>query len=234
MIRFLLVMLTVGLSVWAQAEPKLEDSHGQKYLIMPKVLMIEEDSSQFHRVDKNYQATVLLVGVGPSIATTYGVQLGKYLDLNNVLIFEATTGTNNWNSTSSTGTYGRVRDLSATSLGLHYKHFSGNSFYFRVGADYRTLKYKSTFTNLDQSRDITSFDGDSVAMNLQIGNQWQWESFTLGCDWVGYSLPVTSTIKNMQVVSSSDYEKKWAKEDADMYITKGNLNLLRFYMGASF
>ncbi len=234
MMRLTLLIGALSFSIWARAESKIEESHGKKYLIMSNVTMIEENSSRHHRIDKDYQATALVFGIGPSVSKTYGVHFGKYLDIDSVLLLEITGGTNDWSSSNYSGTSGTKQEISSSSIGLHYKHFTGNSFYLRIGADYRILKYKNTSLNSDLTRDTRSFEGDSIAANFQIGNQWQWESFTLGCDWIGYSAPLTSNIRNFEVVSSLDYEHRWAKEDADMYIKKGHFNLLRFYMGTSF
>lgn len=221
----------------AHAENKVEEINGKKYEIVPNSMttQIREDSSAYHRLNKDYQLTALLTGVGPSISSTAGIQLSKHLSANNALLVETTTGTNNWSSKDIADTkYGYNIDISTSSVGVHFKHYSGNSFYTRIGGDYRTVKYRVSYIYQGQE-DLRNFDGDSVAANIQIGNQWQWESFTLGCDWIGYSLPISSNVKNSRVSSSTlEYDQRRLKEDSEVLVKGAHLNLLRFYIGASF
>lgn len=72
-----------------------------------------------------------------------------------------------------------------TYFALHYKHYTGNSFYITGGAFY-----------LNSTEDVNGFWGDvfnyqkeadftSLGAEVRIGNQWSWKHFTLGCDWIG-------------------------------------------------
>ncbi len=225
---FILAILNTSL-VLAQPADK-------NYKIVPAEATIVQDSSEHHRLDKNYVTTVNLTGFGPSLTSTIALQAGKYLDRNSVVLLEATGGTLSTpdNAISSAKT-GSSYDVKSTSFGAHFKQFNGNSFYYRAGVDFRKIKYDYKFVYTTGPSDTRHFDGTSIAGNFQIGNQWQWENFTLGCDWVGISLPLTSSTSNEEVVSSTpDYDQARIKDDIDALVKKAHLNFLRFYLGASF
>lgn len=206
------------------------------YKIVPAEKLIQEDSSEHHRLEKNFQLTANLLGIGPSFTSTLGIQGGKFIDRNSLILVELTSGTLSTPETAGSSVkLGSIYDVKSTSIGVHYKHFLGNSFYVRFGGDYRTLKYDYKYSSIGFSDDTRYFEGTSIAGNFQIGNQWQWENFTLGCDWVGLSLPVSNSISNEKVVSSTpDYDQTRLKEDENTFVKNAHLNLLRFYLGASF
>lgn len=196
---------------------------------------VVEDSSAHHRLDKKYMATAILVGIGPSVSSTAGLQGAYYLDHDSQILVEVTGGSLRSSSDLASSTSGSKYDVSTKSLGVHYKAFTGNSFYYRAGGDFRTTDYKYTFTYSGGSVDSAEFKGRSLVANFQIGNQWQWENFTLGCDWVGYVLPLTSEVSDDKVNSSTpDVERRRLNDDADTLVKNGHLTLLRFYLGASF
>ena len=59
-----------------------------------------------------------------------------------------------------------------------------------------------------------------TGLGLKIGNQWQWDSFTMGCDWVGVSKSLAMLEQN-------------GDKDAD-YPNATNVTLVNFYLGATF
>ncbi|MFN7727967.1 MAG: hypothetical protein ACK5P7_02295 [Bdellovibrio sp.] len=204
-----------------------------KPVVVPKQETVVEDSSAHHRVDKRYSADAILTGIGPSITGTAGVQLGYYLDHDSLVILELTRGNLRSDSQLTSSTVGSKYEITSGSIGGHYKNFVGNSFYYRAGGDFRTLDYKYTFTS--GVVDTATFKGTSLVANIQIGNQWQWENFTLGCDWVGFVLPIYSQIKDDVVNSSTpSLERKRLDDDAQTLVKSNHITLLRFYLGASF
>lgn len=195
---------------------------------------VEEDSSAFHRINKQYEIGAQIFGVGPSVLGTQGLYFAYKLDRNSSIIAEVTSGSLGG---GSNGAFDTEYKITGKSFGVHYKRFSGNSFYWRAGLDYRTINYKHTYDKTPYY-EHSEFDGQSLAGNFQIGNQWQWENFTLGCDWVGVSLPVTSSSSNETVAVSGagslSFEKNRLEDDKKILIKNGHLNLLRFYLGWAF
>ncbi len=222
--KHLFFTLILALSPLAFAE--------EDYVIHKEKEAIAEDSSAFHRINKQYEVGALLFGIGPSLLNTQGLYFAHKLDRNSSILIEATSGRGATVSLS-----GDNYDITGKSIGAHYKRFSGNSFYWRAGIDYRTIKYSHTYQSIT-SYENSEFDGQSLAANFQIGNQWQWENFTLGCDWVGLSAPLTSSVSNESVRVSGggnfSNEQKWARDDQAVLLKDTHFNLLRFYLGWAF
>lgn len=204
------------------------------------VKTVEEDvviqgSSAHNRIEREFQVTAQLTGIGPSLSGSTGLQFGLFLDRNSLVVFELTKGTLWSESSLSSSRTGSTYDITTNSLGVHYKKFTGNSFYYRIGGDYRTVNYDYQFVWTASPTDTRHFKGTSLAATFVIGNQWQWENFTLGCDWVGLTMPLTSSVSDRRVVSTDmDYDNKRVDDDIDLYTKNTSLNLLRFYLGASF
>lgn len=199
--------------------------------VIDKPQAIFRDSSEYNRMNKNFSLTYMAFGVGPNRSGSIGGTVSLFLNRNSLIDFEYVNGRplyTNWFSWSE-------YDVRTSSYGIHYKQFTGNSFYFRVGADYRTVKYKYTSRDIftDEINSISRFEGDSVTATVLIGNQWQWENFTLGCDWIGIALPVTTTISSESVTGISP-DSRYMKEDQDWLVKNPASIGLRFYLGASF
>ncbi|HVK59926.1 MAG TPA: autotransporter domain-containing protein [Bdellovibrionales bacterium] len=188
--------------------------------------------SEFNRNGKTIQLNVILFGVGPSITSTSGLQAGFFINRNMMLLLEGTTG--RLESSIRASSLDSSLDLRSTSFGLHFKHYLGNSFYYRIGGDYRHIEYENKFS-WDDVGDKEKFKGRSFVANLQIGNQWQWDNFTLGCDWIGYVAPLSSSIYDEKFEGdTSAYDIRNAREDQDILVKNSHITVLRFYLGASF
>lgn len=183
--------------------------------------------SEANRADKNYSLTYMVLGFGPSRSVGAGGTFGIHLTPNTKIDFEFTAG-----RAVVLSLFGSNYDISTTSKGVHLKTFMGNSFYVRIGADYRDVKYKYTSPSWS-SNTTEKFEGDSITVTGLIGNQWQWDNFTLGCDWIGYALPVTSKVKSESVEGATSYRDVF-KDDQDFFLKQPAAIALRFYLGASF
>jgi hypothetical protein len=90
----------------------------------------------------------------------------------------------------------------STTAALYIKRYAGNSFYFELGAaaherNVRTKDYTYDFRS-DGSFGAVYYDEEDyrkqdIGLQLGLGNQWQWEHFTLGCEWVGAYVPIQAT-----------------------------------------
>jgi hypothetical protein len=199
----------------------------------PSKKSIEADSSEHHRMNKSYIFDAQVLGFGPNYMSSQGLSAGYFLNRNMIVSIEGTFGKSDNDSSlfsSSSDTY----DIKGRSVGVHFKHFVGNSFYYRAGLDYRTVDYKYSYTSTVSSTydERLSFKGKSFAVTFNIGNQWQFENFNIGCDWVGITLPVSHSISDE--VQVSNYTSNRLKGAEDDYAKKSMLNLLRFYLGATF
>lgn len=185
-------------------------------------------SSAQNRQNKTWTAEWQMFGVGPNGTSEGAVIIGHHIDANSLWQIEVGSG----GTSGSTLWLIDHLEYSGTAIGVHYKRFIGNSFYVKMGIDYRSVKYDYTypFSGYEEH-----FEGNSIAAGLVIGNQWQWDNFTLGCDWVGVSLPFASSVTNETVASSSDSYYRSSLDDAEAkYLRNGFAQALRFYVGYSF
>lgn len=188
---------------------------------------ILSDSSEFHRMNKRFTISTDLLGAGPTRANNYGLSAAYFLNRNTLLLAEAYKG-------ETTGQYHFAFNddnfkYKGSSVGLYLKKFVGNSFYYRAGLEYRKVDYDYTENSNNYS---FSFSGSSLGAAILIGNQWQWENFTLGCDWVGIGLPAVSNIDSEEV--SSPLYTGDLHSAQDIYVKAAYIQLLRFYLGYSF
>jgi hypothetical protein len=189
----------------------------------------ERVTSQSSRAGKKFTATYQIVGVGPSSTFANGVALGFFLEPDWIIMLEGTRGRE-----ATVFDIFDDTDVESTSIGIHAKNFAGNSFYYRFGVDYRDLEYQYTDNFLTTTR--RTFDSQSWAVSLNIGNQWQFKNFTIGCDWVGVTLPLSKKYSNESVATTGNLAtEQQENEDAKEDLTeRTQINLLRFYLGASF
>jgi hypothetical protein len=113
-----------------------------------------------------------------------------------------------------------------------------NTTYYRLGLDERKVSaVRAYVSSVDSKYDTRrAFEGSSTAASFSLGNQWQWENFTLGCDWIGYTTPLGSKVESQSYASatSPDYERARLEEDKSYYLKESFYHGLRFYLGATF
>ncbi|HWU43533.1 MAG TPA: hypothetical protein VN132_08850 [Bdellovibrio sp.] len=193
--------------------------------------IVFRDSSEQYRMNKKFTAQWQVVGVGPTGTIQAGLTLGMFLSRNDLVQVEWAHGSNEVNDNALT-TWSIVRATAeGTSVGVNYKHFAGNSFYFKGGVDYRTISYEY---NDSWSPEVYNFKGRGVDASFLIGNQWQWDNFTLGCDWVGITVPLSHEITEEKITSSQVGTNSDLKKAEDHYLKNAIAQGLRFYMGLSF
>jgi hypothetical protein len=75
---------------------------------------------------------------------------------------------------------------------------------------------------------------ESIGADIAVGNQWQWNQMTIGCDWIGLMVPFA--------VVNADYDRSGVTdiERQSIEVASRKLGLLmsfqvaRVYVGASF
>ncbi len=190
------------------------------------------------RVGKHFLLSGQLVGVGPGLASGFGLTAGYFLNRNQLLQAEVISG-----SLENHGLdHARTR---SQSVGAHFKHFLGNSFYYRTGLDYlkvesdravysRVTVYPYNGSSIVESESSGQFTGSMFGATLAIGNQWQWENFTMGCDWIGLTAPLSTQIASESFTANDFRAKDDLTSDEKLFLKDNKLHLLRFYLGASF
>lgn len=222
---FGILLTSQGISAYAQNE---------NLVIVPRTETILEDSSTHNRMGKNFTLTAQLLGTSGGLSTN-GLAFGKYLNRSSLLVLEVLSGTDRsrYNSSIFTDT-SSTYDINGGIVGLYLKNFEGNSFYYKIGAESRRVSYDYRYVSSATSSFQRKFEGTSFSAAVVIGNQWQWKSFTLGCDWVGLSLPLSHNIFNEYLSDNTSYEKTRMAEVEDHYIRGVAVQGLHFYLGASF
>lgn len=193
-------------------------------------------TSEFHRMNKSIQLLVQPAGVNPTGQAGSAVSAGYFISRNSMIQVDVTDSKNNEDWGSVFHSY----RISTSSVGAHYKQFFGNSFYVRGGVDFRKVDYNRSFnytSGLGSSYDsssVSKFQGESTALSLVIGNQWQWDNFTIGCDWIGITAPVASSVSESLTGDIDAYDRSRQKEDKEWLVTRTTGQGLRLYLGASF
>jgi hypothetical protein len=178
------------------------------------------DESMKNRMDKKYSLNATIGGLGFSTTTT-AFEASYFLKPNKVITLQYTklggNSENSDNDTAADETWKRDGLGHVFSVGL--KKFESNSFYYKPEIYTRTQEFvhsTSSSSSVLLSKE-TAFIND-VGVSFKIGNQWQWENFTLGCDWIGITRSMTAS-----KISSNIYSYE-----------KNSTTLLNLYMGASF
>jgi hypothetical protein len=185
------------------------------------------DSSE-NRANKGYSALVQPIGYGPSNSFSAGLIGGYHLDGQSILLLEYMTNIYNKSYGDVSGNHHRA--WTGRSIGVHYKHFLANSFYLKGGFDSRDVNYSD-----ESSGGTSGFEGNSLAFSVAIGNQWHFSYFTFGCDWIGYVMPISSSIRSEYNIGPSPASRESDLNDQkSIMVTSHTTQFLRFYLGASF
>lgn len=220
--------LFVSLSSFAVTPAQEEAMHREGVVIVGRPEGLLEGTSESNRLGKTFSITGQLFGYGPNPALSQGVAAGYFINRNSMVLFEVTGNNQN------TRFMGSSFETKTSSVGVHFKQFFGNSFYARAGVDYRKVSHKYDIQSIFSDSDFiyrSEFEGSSMAATILIGNQWQWSNFTLGCDWIGYVAPFSSTVTK-EVVAGRSIE--FHEDDKKRLLRDSIPQLLRFYLGASF
>jgi len=224
------VFLTALVLILSQISKAEVEKSEDLVIIKENPNALYENSSEHLRINKKYQATVMIFGVGPLPGSSTALNLGLYLDRNSLLTLSASRLKR---GTICSGSL--TCNDSGQSLGVYYKKFISNSFYFSVGVDQRQTSYAEEVSNSGPFDYSFNFDGTTTMAGFVIGNQWQWADFTLGCDWFGYSAPLAYKIKNETGTGSiPEYWQNNLDEKKNTYVRNSTIQALRFYLGASF
>ncbi|MEQ1877717.1 MAG: autotransporter domain-containing protein [Bdellovibrionia bacterium] len=179
---------------------------------------------------KNVSLVVQPGGFGPNLIWNQGLALGVEVTPDSRIELEAMNGTQVLDSIF----FGKY-DVHSIGAGLHYKKFAWHSLYVKGGLTYRRLNHSKRYDNhfFTGKSVIQKFEGDVFAADVGVGNQWQWGHFTMGVDWVGFSLPVSSRVTSERVEGEMQVDRVALQPDEDAYLKRGSLTALNLYLGAS-
>lgn len=230
-IQVLIIFLVMGIvfqsnSVWAQENPEINKD--KKY---DQRSSNETGRSEMNRKNKKFAITAQPAGIGPTGGFSNALTFGLFLEPNAVLEFEYLKANNYFFFGDILGSL----KAETKNLGVYYKQFAGNSFYGRLGGNYRWVDYaysSSTWLSGDSSEKY-SFKGSALVASAGIGNQWHFEGFTLGCDWVGIEIPLASQFSDESYSGTYGTESEF-NDRKTRYVKDISLNLVHFYLGASF
>lgn len=185
-------------------------------------------ASELNRQNKTVEIGAELAGF--LLNYTSGIYGGFYLTPNQVLTLRYNQGM----------TFSDGDSMSAMSANL--KSFWGNSFYTVVGIGSRSYEYnhseKSIFDTTEDEGDIETYkiSASSIGLEAGIGNQWTFGAFTLGTDWVGVWVPLSTSgteLETEEYYDSRNLSYENISNDVD-YIKAVQPMFVRLYLGISF
>ncbi len=170
------------------------------------------NNSQANRAGKRF---VIEYNIGMELdLVSQGATLGYFFSQNGVIGLAYSRLKNDSDSTYST--------ITSNTLQLTYKAYLGNSFYVDAGLFYMNTKYDSkSLYRFGLEESDTNYRSKDLGAQIRIGNQWQWDNFTFGVDWIG--------VGHTGVNITKEGERPLYDELDGTYIT-----LLNFQAGVSF
>jgi hypothetical protein len=179
---------------------------------------------------QNLKLEFLLDAIGFTPSPTFGAAVGYYFTPNQVI------------SGRFGSAAGIISSMDEKILSVDLKSFWGNSFYTRVGFSKRDYDFSWDVYPTDDDGTISfeterlSAKTSSTGLELGLGNQWQWNSFSIGADWIGVYIPLSSSGTD-EVVNEGNAVEAGIFTDVDddvKYAKTTQLAFVRFYLGFAF
>ena len=166
---FLSVLIIANISVAANTSTKAITNTSE-------VTSVDKDS-QSNRKDLKYS---IQYGIGAILLRSSGILEANYLinEKKSISLRYAKSDSDRYD----------VDDEKQIALLAGMKLFSGNSFYVRPEVYYRDLQETvrpELFSSETRKRNV-----QDIGISINIGNEWQWENFTIACDWIGAAYQV--------------------------------------------
>ena len=226
--QILATALVFGLSPVLMAAPSKAKFKSQKKL--KRIQKSTNQESLNNRKGKKYSAIFGVVGITHN-AISNSFEGAYHYDTNTQFTLQYNDLTSGI-ATADEGKYSedelRVwkRNGKGSSISAGIKHFTSNSFYLKGEVYYRNQDHINKTGSKVKPGTVSEWMVtykdtariEDIGLGFRIGNQWQWDRFTLGCDWAGINRSI-STISKRGNLDSEDLNA---------------INLLNFYIGASF
>lgn len=125
--------------------------------------------------------------------------------------------------------------MKSDAFGIRLKNFLGNSFYWRAGVVFRTIDYDTWAGRwvTPGNKIVGNIKVSSLGADVAIGNQWQWETFMMGGDWIGLLVPLIAKYEISKPANATDAWYEYHKKEAASAAKKVD-SQFRFYLGISF
>jgi hypothetical protein len=132
------------------------------------------------RAGQTAQFTIGMGHITPFIGAK--ARASAFIDRNHLVYVDYSGGTDSGES------FYHITSVNVTNsrqLSAGYKAFLSNSYYWEASVFHRELTRRGRYNNRNGI-----FTGEALGLEFLVGHQWQWELFTLGCDWLGLHVPV--------------------------------------------
>ena len=196
----LLVVTLANHSVANTSNQRLEAPINNSAITTEEFLGASEETSYQVRAKKSFE---VLVNHGYDYREVANqLTVGAFLDGQNILGFKV--------GQQASTEFGKRQFVA----GVQLKHFFGNTFYAAPEV------YYLNFYDNHEGQSATRSDDQvrSIGLGLRIGNQWQWNHFTIGCDWLGAG------------VNAINFKNELTKNDSE----KLSYTILNAYVGYNF
>lgn len=186
-----------------------------------------------YRQDARYQVTAGLGSLAPYLGFT--LNLAYFQEPDRLYTLSYTKGVD-MKDVLLNLFFGHDDEIQAHLLTAGYKQFFSNSFYAEAGGFLRRVSQVAVNEISYSSREgVADFTMDSVGFTLAVGNQWQWPTFTLGCDWIGMMVPLDhGSVRTDQAENADPQLVAEERDDFQALAKESRLILLRFYLGYTF
>lgn len=194
---FLLSLLVLNVAFGAD-----EVISDQPNVISTTVPGTKRITSADNRNQVKFQASISPIGIENSV-NALSASLGHYITSNDLILLKYS----NFNGNDY------VNKLNAFTLG--YRRFEGNSFNVMPTVYYsRSTNNEGIYSGNGIYQTLTY---NEMGIGFRIGNEWQWENFLLGMDWIG--------INRSLYVSQNYKSSKTYDDDINYTATVLNLNV---------
>lgn len=208
---FVLGVIFVMTSAFANTSTNIkQDNQDSKSKIqLGKYERIVKDESMANRASKKATVNAALIGTTFN-ALSSSIEVGYHIDENSIVTLQYT---------SMRGDAGYGDDGKGNSISLGLKKFVSNSFYLKPELYRRNqIVIDSMGWSFDNFEFANGGEVEDFGASFKIGNQWQWNTFTIGCDWFGLS-------RTLSVIED---------DTNDNGFPETTVSFLNFYLGMTF
>jgi len=221
-ILFSAILLTLSFSVFSSTNNQVTAEISKKDVLsklskedLVNILVEKENDHSYAK--RQHQKLFSTIGFGANyLGSENTVEAGAFLKSNTLISLK-------YHNLKLSNSYYEDSSKKSYAISLNLKQFTGNSFYLKPTIALVKKYYTGIKTNIFASTS-TRIDASSskIMAGVAIGNQWQYDNFTIGCDWIGLATKI-KTIENTKP------ENTFLIDDINL-----NLSALNFYIGITF
>lgn len=172
------------------------------------------------RLGKKIQFTVEPIGIDYfAEGLTRGLTIGFFLSPEKLIYLQ---GKKSMQLTqySNTTHYEKINSID---LGL--RSYIKNSLYLSTGLSKKTIFYsmKSSGLSSPKFNGLAEFVTEAAIINIGLGNQWQWQNFSFGIEWLNLAIPFADKLKTEKI---EEYQSEFSRENVQ-YFKKSKNNLTK-------